>query len=925
MKAELKWLTDPKVFKVNRVDAHSDHIAYLNEEEIKLGKTSLRQYLNGKWFFNYSETIKDRLENFYDPKINLEEFDLINVPGHIELQGYGQIQYINTLYPWDGHSEIRPPQIDEDRTSVGSYICKFNLDKDLIDKEIYISFQGVEKAFYLWLNGEFIGYSEDSFTPSEFKLSPYIKDTDNILSVQVFQNSSASWLEDQDMFRFSGIFRDVYLYAKPKIHIDDVWFKTDVIDNVGKLKIRLKIDSKENNFKINLKLLDKDETLIDKFLNLKREGDYLISEEFNLDNIKLWDHGNPNLYQTRLTIYDEKNNIVEIVPYDIGFRKLELKNGIIELNGNRLFINGVNRHEWNPSTGRVITKEQMEEELEVIKNNNINAVRTSHYPNNTYWYELSDKNGIYLVDETNLETHGSWQKLMKVDPEWNVPGDLPEWKENVLDRAKSMFERDKNHPSILFWSVGNESYAGSNLMAMADYFRDQDSSRLVHYEGSFHNREWDDISDVESQMYAPPEQVRRYLENNPRKPFILCEYMHDMGNSLGGLESYIRLGEEFDMYQGGFIWDFKDQALWKRDNEGHTFLGYGGDFGERQTDYNFSGNGIVFADLKEKPATQEVKYWYLNESERLKIDEDNRNNFQKLEEKVKREISEIRKNTSELKVVNGDGAIGVKGNNFEILFSIPEGGPASFKKGNKEWLWRAIKPAFWRAPTENDIGNKFAHNSSIWQSVENFQICTGNHLIKEDFDQVIIEFDYISPALKDLKSKIIYEIESSGLVKVTAKTLIPDSAPSLPIFGVRFASPELVDKVKWLGIEGETYPDRMKGTIGIFEENPVVIDYLVPQEYGNHMNTLKATLTDSEGDKIRIYMDKKPFNFSVSPYTPSQLQEAFHKYELPKPVRSVITINGFMRGVGGIDTWGSDVEEQYQLNEKEYEFSFYLI
>lgn len=300
---------------------------------------------------------------------------------------------------------------------------------------------------------------------------------------------------------------------------------------------------------------------------------------------------------------------MELVPYKTGFRHFELKNGLMLLNGERIVFNGVNRHEWNPERGRAIGMEDMQQALLTMRQANINAVRTCHYPNQTPWYHLCDENGLYVMDETNLETHGSWQKMGKVEPSWNIPGSLPQWRECVLDRARSMFERDKNHTSILIWSFGNESYAGENILAMSQFFRQQDPSRLVHYEGVFHNRAFDSISDMESRMYATPQDIRDYLSSNPAKPFLLCEYMHDMGNSLGGMESYIRLADEFPQYQGGFIWDYMDQALWYTDSLGRRVLGYGGDFGERPTDYNFSANGIVFADGIPKPAMQEVRYW----------------------------------------------------------------------------------------------------------------------------------------------------------------------------------------------------------------------------------------------------------------------------------------------------------------------------
>ena len=629
MNADMKWLDNPEVFKVNQLEPHSDHCYYLDYSDMKKEKNPLLQSLNGQWEFAYSKNVMERPVDFYKETFDASGFDKIMVPGHIELAGYDKIRYINTMYPWEGKEYHRGAYSMEatgaeegmfseaQYNPVGSYIKYFDLDKNMCGKRIHICFEGVEEAMYLWLNGQFIGYAEDSFTPSEFDLTPYVKEKENVLAVQVHKMSTAAFLEDQDFFRFFGIFRNVTLKAIPDVHLEDVWFKPvlNQDNESGSVSVSMKVSAPDSqNVTAGFILKDREENiLVEKSLQLNKENDHLEGTIcVDLESVRLWDNHNPYLYHAYVELKAEDGSLAEVIPYDIGFRRIEIIDKVVYLNGKRLVITGVNRHEWNARTGRCIGIEDMKADISCMLRNNINSVRTCHYPDQIPWYYMCDDAGIYVMAETNLESHGSFQKLGAIEPSCNVPGSIPQWRDAVLERAKNNFETFKNHTSILFWSLGNESYAGDDIEAMNVYFAEKKDGRLVHYESSYYNRAYEDtISDFETRMYAKPEDVEEYLNNSPKKPYILCEFMHDMGNSMGGLGSYMKLIDKYDMYHGGFIWDFIDQAIMVKDSvTGKDVLRYGGDFDDKPADYEFSANGIVFADRKEKPAMQEVRYYY---------------------------------------------------------------------------------------------------------------------------------------------------------------------------------------------------------------------------------------------------------------------------------------------------------------------------
>ncbi|WP_168120213.1 glycoside hydrolase family 2 TIM barrel-domain containing protein [Paenibacillus sp. HB172176] len=617
-----EWNNNPEIFELNRMDARASFLSYDSAEEALRGERQSRRKLslNGKWKFAFAENPASRIVNFYENDYDSSGWDTIEVPSHWQLQGYDYPQYTNVKYPWVVREPLEAPFAPVNYNPVGSYLTSFEVPQSWDGEPVFISFQGVESAFYVWLNGELVGYSEDTFTPAEFDLTPYLCSGENRLAVEVYRWCDASWLEDQDFWRMSGIFREVYLYAKPLTHLCDFFVNTELDaeyrDAELSVDVKLSNYSEKDSRRIVLQTMLYDAQGEAVWTKPERLETSLASQQTRQVRLSAhtvnplkWSAEIPNLYTLVLTLLDESGAVLEAASSKVGFRKFELKDGLMQINGKRILFRGVNRHEFSCHTGRALGIEDMERDILLMKTHNINAVRTSHYPNQPVWYELCDEHGLYVIDETNLETHGSWRYAQK-ELENTVPGSRPEWKANVLDRCNSMFQRDKNHPSILIWSLGNESFGGDNFLAMHDYLKEQDPSRLVHYEGIFHFRASEAASDIESTMYVKPHLVEEYANHEPRKPYILCEYSHAMGNSCGGLHKYTELFDKYPVLQGGFIWDWVDQAIMTKTPEGESRLAYGGDFGEEPHDGNFCGNGLIFADRSITPKLIETKKCY---------------------------------------------------------------------------------------------------------------------------------------------------------------------------------------------------------------------------------------------------------------------------------------------------------------------------
>lgn len=600
------WLSDPTVFQVNRLPPVSDHLIFRSLPEAEAGVSSLVRSLDGQWKAHLALRPGDAPDSILADGTADDTLQDITVPGVFQLQypEWDVPQYVNVQYPWDGREPLTPPQVSESYNPTVTAIRSFDLSAaDLACSRLVLTFAGVEAALALYVNGQFVGYSEDSFTPHAFDISAFVHQGANRLAARIYKRCSGTWLEDQDFWRYSSIHRSVTLTFEPRTHLADIFVRTPLTDSYTRARLDAELTIRHPEGTVRALLQDAcGSTLLD-VTRPAAQGLHLDEE---VPGVKLWSAEEPNLYTLTITLADAAGHVAEVSRLEVGFRQFEMLNKVMHLNGKRLVFRGVNRHEFDCDTGRVMSRELMLKDIANFKRMNINAVRTSHYPNTSEFYRLCDRYGLYVIDETNLETHGSWMLLKG----WLLPGNAPEWRSAVLDRGRSMLERDKNHACILLWSCGNESGGGSNLFDLSNFFRHRDPSRLVHYEGVANDARYPDTTDVYSRMYFKAADVENYLNSNPDKPFINCEYMHAMGNSLGGMRLYTDLEDKYPMYQGGFIWDYVDQFLRTRAPNGHTRMTIGGDWGDRPTDWEFIGNGIVMADRTLSPKAQDVRFLY---------------------------------------------------------------------------------------------------------------------------------------------------------------------------------------------------------------------------------------------------------------------------------------------------------------------------
>lgn len=1014
-------IKNPEIFEQNRLAAHSDHVCYKNELEKIKGKSSLRYDMNGLWKFAYAKNQSLAPCGFEAADYDCKGWDEIRVPAHIQMEGYDVPIYTNTTYPWEADEFIKPGEVPEIFNPVASYVKYFTIPENMKNKRVCISFQGVESGFALWLNGHYVGYSEDTFDPSDFELTDYIVEGENKLAVRVWKWTSSSWCEDQDFYRFSGIFRDVFLYAVPCAHVEDLSVVPTLNDTFdeGTLSVSIKADG---DGIASVKLYELGDLSVEKYDRAK-----LLLEEFDIElrnkeicegscNVKnplLWSAEKPNLYEVKIIVKDTHGNETEFISQLAGFRRFEMVDGLMKLNGKRIVFKGVNRHEFSSITGRVPNRDEVIKDIVTMKKNNINAIRTSHYPDDSMLYEFCDIYGIYMIAENNLESHGTWEAYNKgyVDLDFVVPKDKPQWREMMLDRANSCYQRDKNHPAILIWSCGNESFGGKTIYEMSQLFRQLDKHRLVHYEGVFNDRSYNDTSDMESQMYTPAAGIEKFLAEHPEKPFICCEYTHAMGNSCGAMHKYTELTDREPRYQGGFIWDYIDQSIYKKDRYGKWFLTYGGDFGDRPTDGDFSGNGICYGGEREaSPKMQEVKFNYQNIS--VDFDSDyiftvtNKNLFvntsvfdafailladgeevyrTKLQisvppmdrasyevpvtlknsmidvgkeycivvsfvlkentiwEKAGYEIAfgqhMIKKPVSEyscdksVELVVGNGNILVRGENFKALFSRMNLGMVSYVYGGVEMLPNTIPlPNFWRTPTNNDSGNMMPQRYAQWKIASMYvttrqdqRFADTSPRVEKNDNNIAITYTYFMPTTPQSSCEVTYRVFGDGTIETTLSYDPVKELGDMPEFGMMFKLDADYDTVKWYGLgPQETYEDRQHGgKYGVYENKVAdnIAEYLVPQESGNKCRVRYAKVMDKKGRGMLFFGDE--LSFSALPYTPHELENAAHHFELPSVHYTVVRVAKKQMGVGGDDSWGSHTHPEYLLDASEkMEFTF---
>jgi len=957
------------------------------------------QSLNGDWRFRYAPNPASAPAAFYADNYDDSDWDTVAVPGNWQLQGYDKPIYTNVKYPFPIDEVYSVPHDDN---PTGSYRTRFTVPTAWANRQVWIVFEGVDSAFYLWVNGQQVSYSQGSRLPAEFNLTPYLRAGENTLAAQVYRWSDGSYLEDQDFWRLSGIYRDVYLYATPAVRVRDFWARTPLHNDYQDATLQISAWVRNYGpavagYALEASLTDADgqpvlaaPLVAAVQVGQDEEVELALSQE--LARPHLWSAEDPYLYTLTLALKDSQGNATEVVEHKVGFRQVELKGARIHVNGVPILFRGVNRHEHEPQRGHTVTEESMIADIKLMKQFNINAVRTCHYPDDPRWYELCDQYGLYLYDEANIESHGVWDKLAK----------HPDWKIAFMERGSRMVLRDRNHPSVLVWSMGNESGYGPNHEALSDWIRATDPTRLVHY----HPADNAPSVDILGPMYPAVDKIIAMAqEEGETRPVIMCEYAHAMGNSCGNLKEYWEAIETYKRLQGGFVWDWVDQGIEQHTPDGKLWYAYGGDFGDEPNDQNFCINGMVNPDRTPHPSLWEYKKILQPVRfdpvglEQGQLTVTNRHFFSDLSHlefawelsadgivlqqgklprlhtpagaqesltipfrqpdlepgteywlMVRATLAErtswaerghevaweqfklpfYAPAASPLPVVEmpaiaaseSEQQITLRGQGFELVFDKAQGTLSAWRYQGTNLLQSGPLLNIWRAPTDNDATQWGSQKAAIhWREA-------GLDRLAHRVEQVW--WQQVGPQLvrigvrSDVRAleqaagftcEYTYTIYGSGDVVISAQVDPQGELPPLPRIGLQMTLPEGFENMTWYGRgRHESYVDRKEGApVGIYSGmvDEQYYPYVMPQENGNKTDTRWVALLNDNG--VGLFAGGLPLlEVSAHHYTPMDLTEAQHTYELTR--RSEITLNLDYKqtGLGG-NSCGPGTLPQYRL------------
>lgn len=982
----------------NRLDSRAYFISYNNIEDAlsyERGVNDRFKLLNGDWKFLFTDHPDKLPKEFYKRDFDDKDWDTIPVPSNWQLEGYGDMHYTDLLYPFP----INPPHVPKNNPT-GCYRTSFYIDHSWDDKQSILRFEGVDSAFYLWVNGNFVGYSKGSKLPSEFDISKYINLGKNSVTVKVLKWSDGSYLEDQDMWYLSGIFRDVSLFKRDKGHINDIHIKTTLDDNYinGNINIKTTIenlysDSKE--YRIKYRLFDKNKNLIieetSEKIIVSNNDSNAIDYNIKINNPRLWSAESPYLYNLVVTLI--QNEEIEHISQRVGVRQIEIKDENLLLNGKKIMIHGVNRHDFHPELGRYVPYDTMVKDVEMMKSFNINAVRTSHYPNDPRFYDLCDQYGLYVIDETDLECHG-FEEIGNL----SLISDDPDWEGAYVDRMERMVNRDKNHPSIIMWSLGNESGFGCNQKAMAKKTREIDDTRPIHYEGDVNC----EVSDVYSTMYSSFEKLEK-IGKEEGKPHIHCEYGHAMGNGPGGLKEYEEIYEKYNRLHGGFIWEWIDHGIKTVDQNGKVYYRYGGDYGDEPNNSNFVIDGLVMPDRTPSPSLYEYKkiiepikikaidltkgivniknnysfidlghldmvysiksdgkilesgkvdFGHINPGAdkdiNIDIDLNNYNEDTDYYMEIKFVLNRDKSYASAghivsienfllpignksfgnslkgetLRITEEDNILKIDGSDFNIEFDLLYGKFKSFIYNGRSLLVDGLTLNFWRATIDNDMYLVKEWKKQFIHLMKSY-VMDSNYTVEDD--KCIINIKGISaPPNRDFgyNSDITYTIYGNGVVDIGTKLKPFGKRPeAMPRLGYNFKVKESINNFHWHGRSGQSYVDSKESNpMGTYKAtvDDLFVDYVYPQENGNHTDTRWLAISDIRG--VGLFIAGESFDFSGHYYTTEDLENAKHTNELIKRDFVSVNIDYGQNGLGS-NSCGPKALDKHTLKPENIEFN----